>query len=182
MITITGAYFIVCESKEENLFSLGWRRDFLWIMDHRCWENPLIMLTGIDNQQNICEILHSFGAVLGKRICHSCSPLSCQVPFPFPPFVFGAWFWGFWFDFLGGGCGFVPKHIIKNLFLSDSVSWILQCFMEHVVSEIIKWICFPPVQLAQYQRYWMYLSILGEKTVFTVPFSVLVSIKIFLSS
>lgn len=72
------------------------------------------MLTGIDNQQNICEILHSFGAVLGKRICHSCSPLSCQVPFPFPPFVFGAWFWGFWFDFLGGGCGFVPKHIIKK--------------------------------------------------------------------
>lgn len=60
------------------------------------------MLTGIDIQQNICEILHSFGAVLGKRICHSCLPLSCQVPFPFPPFVFAVCFLEFWVDFFRG--------------------------------------------------------------------------------
>lgn len=157
MINIIGVYFIVCESKGENLISVGWRRDFLWVMDHWCWENPLIKLT----QQNICEILHSFGAVLGKRVTAVCLLISFQVPFPFPSF------------------GFFPNHSIENPSLYNSVFWILWCFMQQIVSEILNWICFPVVRLARYQRCWMNLSIFGEKTVFTVPFLVLVSIKIF---
>lgn len=41
-MNITGAYFIVSGSKGENFLSLGCSREFLWIADQWCWENPLI--------------------------------------------------------------------------------------------------------------------------------------------
>lgn len=76
MINITGSYSIVSRSKGENSLSLGCSRGFLWITDHWCWENPLIKFSGSKTQQNICEILHSLGTALGKRICHGCLPLN----------------------------------------------------------------------------------------------------------
>lgn len=75
-MSITGAYSIVSGSKGENSLSLGCSREFLWITDQWCWENPLIKFSRSKTQQNTCEILHSLGAVLGKRICHGCLPLN----------------------------------------------------------------------------------------------------------
>lgn len=67
---------------------------------------------------------------------------------------------------------------------SDKVAWngdwILQCFTEQIVSEILEWICFSPVQLASYQRYRMNLSILGGKSVYCHTFSLGVNKNIFI--